>query len=215
MIGRRNRQLDETDLSGTREQDAREKALAAKPNRVGGTLRAGARPAFVRGAVADASCKSSNIGEPDGLGNYFSQRAGDCVGRLGRVPLDALTAAVAAAQPTDRYVCFYWRDSGFSAGDNFADHALSFRRAVRQLCRNLGDHEPAAEHGVFKPGDCTSTCKPVPPGGDIQCRRHRWNSTPASRMGAATGVRVVREPDAAPLHGAGGNGGLQCSGFRA
>src|SRR5260370_31894267 len=127
MIGRRNRQLDETDLSGTREQDAREKALAAKPNRVGGTLRAGARPAFVRGAVADASCKSSNIGEPDGLGN-FSQRAGDCVGRLGRVPLDALTAAVAAAQPTDRYVCFYLRYSGFFGGDNFAFPARSFCR---------------------------------------------------------------------------------------
>src|SRR5260370_29324959 len=101
IIGRRNRQLDETDLSGTREQDAREKALAAKPDRVGGALRAGARPASVRGAVAGASCESSNVGEPDGLGD-FSQRIGDCVDRDGRVPMDARTAAVAAAGPLVR-----------------------------------------------------------------------------------------------------------------
>src|SRR5260370_32432573 len=98
MIGRRNRQLDETDLSGTREQDAREKALAAKPDHVGGALRAGARPASVRGAVAGASCESSNVGEPDGLGDS-SQRNGDCVDRDGRVPLEAVTAAVAGSVP--------------------------------------------------------------------------------------------------------------------
>src|SRR6266852_5160977 len=136
MIGRRNRQLDETDLSGTREQDAREKALAAKPDRVGGTLRAGARSASVRGAVAGAPRKSSNVGEPDGLGD-LSQRAGYCVDRDCRVPLATLAAAVAAAEPTDRYVCFYWRDSGFSAGDNFADYALPSCMAVRQFCRNV------------------------------------------------------------------------------
>src|ERR1019366_10102515 len=106
--------------------------LAAELDRVGGALRAGARPASVCGAVADASCESSNIGEPGGLGN-FSQRAGNCVARVCRVPLAALATIVAAAEPVDCYVCFLRRDSGFSAGDDFADHALSSCRAVRQL----------------------------------------------------------------------------------
>ena len=33
-------------------------------------------------------------------------------------------------------------------------HALSSGRAVCQLCGDVGDHEPAAQHGVFEPGDC-------------------------------------------------------------
>src|SRR5260370_33429037 len=101
-----NQAIDETDLSGTREQDARERALAAKPDRVGGALRAGARPASVRGAVAGASCESSNIGEPDRLGD-FSQRIGDRADRDCRVPLDAFTTAVAAAAPPGPFGVFF------------------------------------------------------------------------------------------------------------
>src|SRR5260370_13555554 len=77
---------DETDLSGTREQAARKGALAAESHRVGGALRAGARSASVRGAVADASSESVNVGEPGGLGN-FSPRAGDYLSRDCRIPL--------------------------------------------------------------------------------------------------------------------------------
>src|SRR5208282_2763052 len=124
IIRRRIRRADETDFSGTREQAARQRALAAELDRVGGALRAGSRPASVRGAMANAACEPSNIGEPDGLGN-FSQRAGNCVARGCRVPLAALATPVAAAEPVARYLCFYWRDSGFSPGDDFADHALS------------------------------------------------------------------------------------------
>src|SRR5271165_3784716 len=54
VIRRRIRQQDETDLSRTRKQAARQRALAAEPDRVGGALRARARPAAIRGAVADA-----------------------------------------------------------------------------------------------------------------------------------------------------------------
>src|SRR5208337_3474255 len=115
VIRRRIRQRDATDLSGTREQAARQRALAAELDRVGGALRTRARPASVRGAVAGASCESSNAGEPRGLGN-FSQRAGVCVARDCRIPLAPLATPVAAAEPADRYLCFYRRDSGFSAG---------------------------------------------------------------------------------------------------
>src|SRR5258707_14262210 len=100
-----NQAIDETDLSGTREQDARERALAAKPDRVGGALRAGARPASVRGAVAGASCESSTIGEPDRLGD-FSQRIGHRADRDSPVPLDAFTTAVAATQQICRCIWF-------------------------------------------------------------------------------------------------------------
>src|SRR5580658_2010600 len=101
VIRRRIGRLHATDLSGTREQAAREKALAPELDRVGATLRAGARLASAHGAVGHARRKSSYIGEPAGLGN-LSQRAGDCAARDCRGSLAALASAVAAAEPADR-----------------------------------------------------------------------------------------------------------------
>src|ERR1035441_10913955 len=116
------RARDEAYLSGIRKQTARKRALAAELGRVGRALRAGARLASVRGAASGAWDKFDNGGQPRRLGN-FSQRAGDCVACAGRVPLAACEIAVAAAEPVDRDVCFYWRDSRFSAGGDFADRS--------------------------------------------------------------------------------------------
>ena len=60
---------------------------------------------------------------------------------------------VAAAQPADRHVHVYRRHSCLSAGGDFVYHALSSCRAVRQLCCDLGNHEPSAKHGGSQPDD--------------------------------------------------------------
>ena len=142
-----------------------------------------------------------------GLGN-FSQRAGDCVARDCRLPLAALATAVAAAQPADRHLCFYRRDSGFSAGDDFADHALSSCRAVRQLRRNFRHRHSPAQHGGSQP-------RHRPSSGDANlgrrkagCGNPRPNQAASSGVVAAAGVRVASEPAAALLLGAGGRGWL-------
>ena len=174
---------------------------------MGGSLCAGARRASVRGAVADASCESIDVGEPGELGN-FSQRAGDCLARDWRIPLATLAVTLAAAKPADCYIRFYWRDSGFSAGDDFSDHALSSCRAVRQLCRNVRHHNSLAQHGGRKPSH-----RPSPGGAYFNewkagCGRSRPRKTASSGMVAAPSVRVVSKPAAALLRGAGGHGWL-------
>src|ERR1700687_3710376 len=204
LITRRHiRPCDETDLSGTREQAARKGALAAEPHRVGGALCAGARSASVRDAMADTSCESINVGESGWLDN-LSQHPRDCLARDCGIPLAALATTLAAAEPVDCYVCFYWRDSSFSAGDDFSDHALSSCRAVRQLCRDIRHHNSFAQHGSREPSHRPSHGSTHFREWKARCRSSRTRKTASSGMVAGPSVRVVPDTAEARLRGARG-----------
>src|SRR3981189_3729771 len=92
------------------------------------------------------------------------------------------------------FVFFYWRYSGFSAGDDFSDPALPSCRAVRQLCRHFRHHNSFAQHGSREPSHRPSPGVAYFGEWKAGCGRSRPRKTASSGMVAAGGVRVVSEP---------------------